>query len=135
MLKLPAAGENVPVRLTVKSAGGRQSWQREFAGHPFITDQREQREGLLVEDFGPTEVCYRLSVSDGALVYQQVKSSLRLGSRRVPIPGPLFPRIAARESASAGGIRGTHVLVRVTLPLIGLLVSYEGRIEREETMP
>jgi hypothetical protein len=134
LLKLPAAGEDITVRLTITNTQGRESWQREFAGQHFITDQREHKAGLLAEDFGPTEVCYKLEVSDGALVYHQVKSALRVGSWRIPIPGPLFPRIAARESAVAGR-RGTHVRVIVTLSLIGLLVSYEGHIEKEETMP
>ena len=134
LLKLPAAGADIPVRLTITNTRGRESWQREFAGQHFITDQREHKAGLLIEDFGPTEVCYRLEVSDGALVYHQVKSALRVGSWRIQIPGPLFPRIAARESALAGH-PGTHVRVVVTLPLIGLLVSYEGHIKEEETLP
>jgi hypothetical protein len=134
LLKLPAVGEDIPVRLTITNTRGREIWHREFAGQRFITGQREYGAGLLIEDFGPTEVWYRLEVSDGALVYHQVKSALRVGSWRIPIPGPIFPRIAARESAPAGN-RGTHVRVIVTLSLIGLLVSYEGHIEKEETMP
>jgi hypothetical protein len=134
LLKLPPAGEDIPVRLTITRTEGRESWQREFAGQRFVTGQREDKTGLLVEDFGLTDVWYRLEVSDGALVYQQVKSALRVGSWHIRIPGPLFPRIAARESPLAGQ-RGTHVRVLVTLSLIGLLVSYEGHIEKEETMP
>jgi hypothetical protein len=133
-LGLPAAGENIPVRLTITTEHGRERWHREFAGRPFITYQRECVGDILAEEFGPTEVWYQLSVSDGALVYRQIKSALRVGHWRIPIPGPLFLHIAARESAVAGRL-GTHVQVQVTLPLIGLLVSYEGHIEEEEMMP
>lgn len=132
LLKLPPAGENIPVHLIITNTPGRERWHREFAGQCFITDQREHSAGLLIEDFGPTEVWYSLEVSDGALIYHQVKSLLRVGSLRIPIPGPLFPSINARESALAGQ-RGARVRVVVTLSLIGLLVSYEGHIEKEET--
>jgi hypothetical protein len=131
LLKLPPAGEDIPVRLTIKSTKGRERWHREFAGHLFITDQRAGG-GLLVEEFGPASICFRLEVTDGSLVYHQIKSALRVGPLRIPIPGPLFPRINARESVPASG-RGTHVKVSVTHSLIGLLVSYEGHIEGEET--
>lgn len=128
-LRLPPAGDDVPVRLTVTQRPEGENWRREFAGQLFITNQREQSGGFLAEDFGPSEVWYRLEVSDGALLYRQVKSRLRMGPLRVPALARMFPRISGRESA-APGERGVRVSVNVNVPLIGLLVSYQGWIEK-----
>lgn len=133
LARLPAPGERVPVRLVVTSRHDGEHWHREFAGKSFVTEQSAHDGHILAERIGPTEIRYSLEVMDHALLYRQQSAALRLGSLRVPLPRWLSPRIAAREWVMPGEMR-TRVSVKVTLPLVGLLVHYEGYVEREERM-
>jgi hypothetical protein len=131
LLRMPAAGENVSVGLVVTPCSDGERWHRTFAGRPFITEQRDHAGKLLAERMGVAETWFRLVVKDGALFYHQTRFTLHVGPWRVPLPGWLSPRIVASEQASAGKTC-VHVSVRVTAPLIGLLIAYGGNIEMEE---
>lgn len=136
VMRLPAAGERVPVRLSVTPFPGGETWRRTFAGNSFDTEQRihSEEQHLMADRIGPTEIITRLEVeADGALVYRPLRVSLRLGDfLRVPIPRSLSPESSAREWASDKE-PGVYVSVRVSLPLVGLLVAYEGYIEEDES--
>jgi hypothetical protein len=103
-------------------------WHRTFGASPIISEQSAGVDGLMIERMGMTEVRYRLEVAGGALYYRQAGTALRLGPIRLPLPRWLAPQIAARESAMPDE-KSTHISVKVTLPLVGLLVSYKGYIE------
>ena len=118
--RLPAAGAQVPVTLRVTTdARGRESWQRNFGGTPLITQQLAINEGLA-EKLGILWLLFDLSVAEGALHYQQKRAWLGLGPVRVPVPHWAAPRIAAREWAEG---EGTQVLVEVSLPVLGPLIT------------
>ncbi|MBA3766307.1 MAG: DUF4166 domain-containing protein [Acidobacteria bacterium] len=129
LLGLPAAGVDIPVKLSVTTHKSGERWQRTFgAGTLFVTEQRAGREsGLMIERIGPTEVRYRLEIAGGALFYRHTGTKLCIGPLRLPLPRWLAPRIAARESAIDE--KSTHISVEVTLPVIGRLISYKGFIE------
>lgn len=129
LLGLPEAGEAVPLRLTVTPHGGGERWHRTFDGRDFITEQRAHAGSLLAERTGPFELLFRLDVEGGALAYRQVGASLGAGGLRVRWPSRLAPRVEARERADGRGVR---VSVRVTAPLLGPLIEYEGRVVWEE---
>lgn len=131
LMRLPRAGGAVPTKLVVTPHASGERWHRTFAGRSFITQQREDAAHLLAERIGLTEIWYRLDAVDGALNYIQTRAGLRLGPLRVPLPSWWSPHIAAREWGK-GREAGVHVSVRVTLPLAGLLIAYEGYVEREE---
>jgi len=128
-MRLPEAGVDIPVRLSVTTHESGERWQRTFgASEPFITEQRAgDASGLMIERIGPTEVRYRLEIAGGALFYRHTGTALCLGPIRLPLPRWLAPRIVARESAIDE--KSTHISVEVTLPLMGRLISYKGFIE------
>ena len=131
LMRLPAAGEKVPVKLIVDVNDEGEHWNRKFADRPFITTQGERAGGLLTERVGLMEIWYRLIVADQALRYEQAKASLRLGALRIPLPRFLAPNISAREWAMEDG-SGVNVSVSVTAPLVGLLINYTGYIVSED---
>jgi hypothetical protein len=130
LLRLPAAGVAVPVTLLITPTSDVEEWRRTFAGRPMVTWQSPSPGGLLVERAGLAELCFRLEVRDGGLIYHPAGAALRLGRLRVPLPRWLAPSVEAHE-APAGQLGRTEVSVRVSLPVLGLLISYEGLMARE----
>ena len=130
MLRLPESGEAVPLLLTVTESGGGERWRRSFAGRDFVTEQRGHAGPLLAERAGPFELLFRLTVEGGALVYSQEGAAVRAGRLRLRVPRRLAPRVGAWERACASG-GGVRVGVRVTAPLAGLLIEYEGLVKTE----
>lgn len=131
LLRMPAVGENVSVGLVVTAHPEGERWHRTFAGKPFITEQRDDDGKFLVERNKGVDVWFRLAVIDGALLYQQTRAILNIGPWRLPLPRRLSTYIVASERAAADK-SSVQVSVRVTMPLIGLLIEYEGNIRMEE---
>lgn len=127
LLGLPKGGESVPLLLSVEPSGGGERWRRNFAGREFVTVQGEHG-GLMAERTGPFEILFRLTAEGGALAYDSEGAFLRVKGLRVRLPRLLAPRVEARERAAAGGV---EVSVRVTSPLTGPLISYEGTVRTE----
>lgn len=130
LLRLPAQGNAVRVSLSVTFAdGGRvERWHRTFEGRAFDTSQREGAGRVLAERAGPLELLFRLSEEGGALVYTPAGAGLRVGPLRVPLPRALAPGVEARERVAGDG-RSVNVRVSARAPLVGVLLSYEGRLE------
>jgi uncharacterized protein DUF4166 len=131
LAQLPAACDAVELLLTVSPSSGREQWQRLFARRAFTTMQWADN-GCLIERVGLSEVRLRLQVIDGALHYRTERVVLRLGPLRVPLPRWLAPRITACETPDGSHLR---VHVDVVLPLVGLLIAYDGVLTKIETMP
>ncbi|HEX8285318.1 MAG TPA: DUF4166 domain-containing protein [Pyrinomonadaceae bacterium] len=130
LLGLPLAGEAVPLLLTVTpEATGGERWRRAFDGRDFVTVQSEHAGSLLAERTGPFELLFRLTVEGGALAYRREGAALRAGRLRLRLPRSLAPSVEALERADGRGVR---VSVRVTAPLVGLLIEYEGLVRMEE---
>ena len=127
---LPIEGDDVPIALTICNVQDGEQWTRRFGDKVFHSRQSAAG-GLLVERFGLMEFRFQLSVEDGSLVYRQQRASIRAGALSVALLSRLAARIAARESRSQG-LDKVHVAVRVELPGLGLLVSYEGDVEKGE---
>jgi Domain of unknown function (DUF4166) len=130
LMRLPRAGARVPVRLVVTRAGRVERWHRTFAGRDFITYQRRTSEGLLAERAGLFELLFSLEERGGVRRYRQVGFALRLGRLRAGLPRRLWPLVSARERVSADGTR-LRASVRVSVPLVGLLLAYGGSVELE----
>ena len=129
LMRLPPGGKAVPLLLSVEPHAGGERWRRNFAGREFVTEQSGHAGPLLAERAGPFELHFRLSVEEGALAYRSEGAFLRVMKLRVRLPRPLAPRVEAWERAAAGGV---SVTVRVTTPLAGLLIHYEGLVGTEE---
>lgn len=77
---------------------------------------------LLIESAGPMRLGFSIAVDETGLQLEQVRAWFLL----VPLPLCLSPRVAAREAATDDG---WHAEVRFSLPIIGLLIRYTGRIQ------
>ena len=133
LLRLPAASEAAEVRLTITAIGRGERWHRTFGGRPMVSTQVERVGGTLGERVGLTEIRFQLRAEDGALRYATVGAAVCVGPVVIPLPSCLAPRVDAWETPAANG--GTHVKVVISLPGGGLLISYEGAIERVEIPP
>ena len=123
-LRLPAPGEAVRVRLSVKVDGDRECWTRTFDRQPLVTRQHRDRHGRMIEQFAGLELRVQLRVQDGGLIYEQVGAALFRGWLR--LPGFLAPRVVGSEMPD--GAVAVRVSVRVAMPLVGLLIAYDGRL-------
>ena len=130
MMKLPPAGDKIDTTLLVSASGDGEHWTRNFGGRVLRTEQYGLPSSFLGERFGALEFRFRLVIEGEALLYQQ--HSVRCVWRRSQwtIPAPIAPRIAAIERAA--GAQAIDIEVRVTLPLVGLLLSYAGRVDFED---
>jgi hypothetical protein len=124
---LPAAGEAVEVRLVVVPRDNGEEWRRAFAGRPLVSFQWKRPDGLLAEHMGFLEMWFRLEVTGGVLIYHPQRAALRLGPLRIPLPRWCAPRVSAWEKPVGDGER-TQVSVEVSMPLLGLLLAYEGTL-------
>lgn len=127
---LPSAGVDVRVMLDVIPCKEGESWRRRFGERVFLTRQRMGQANLLMEEFGPIRIRYRLSVVDGALLYRQVAASLCLGGAGRPLPSWLVPHVSAREWSEGDG-PWVRVRVSVLHRFLGSIFEYEGRIQME----
>ena len=128
-LRLPPAGTSCETRLVIAATGDAERWTRTFRDRTLVTTQRGLADGRLAERFGILELGFRLRTSDGMLTYEQRDAALTLGRWRVPIPRWLSPRVEARERRADRGDR-SHVRVVVRVPVVGVLLAYEGELAR-----
>lgn len=130
LLRLPRVNEAADTRLVIAAGAGGETWHRTFDDRQLDTRQYPTRGGELGERFGPLEFRFRLSASQGSLIFQQTRVALVCGPIRLRIPSAWGPRIDAREDPAGARRIGVHV--RVALPAVGPLVSYDGTIDIED---
>jgi hypothetical protein len=118
---LPAAGEDVPVRVAItRDATGGETWSREFGGHAMVSRLRA-RGGLLEERLGAATFRFRL-VADGGRIDWRLVAVRALG---IPVPLAFFSGVRAAESIDGERYRFD---VEARLPVVGLLVRYGGTL-------
>ena len=123
ILRLPAAGRDVPVEVTFRLDGACEVWTRTFAGRAFSSVQFEgtgRFAGLICERFGPLTFGLALTI-DGA--------RLRLAVRRwslfgIPLPPALGPAGESFEAVDGEGRFNFHV--EIGFPWTGPIVRYRG---------
>ena len=83
-----------------------------------------------MEALGLVLCIFRLRVEGAVLIFDQVGSSL--GGRRFALPIPRFlgPKIDGRATHEGDLV---HVHVKISAPMVGLLVSYEGLVSTESS--
>ena len=129
LFRFPRSGRNIPVEVTFLRQDDREIWVRKFDGKEMRTVQRLKHtpDGvLLIEEFGPFSF---------AMAAPANEEGLRLEPRGItflglPLPRWLLPRVEAHESVEDGRYCFD---VRISLPLLGLLVSYHGQISPMES--
>lgn len=120
LMKLPAAGRQMPVTLSVAEAGPfTLRWERKFGQTPLCTHQHAHQ-GYLVEAMGPGRMVFSLRVADGCLFYDYAAVRFLF----VRVPTVLSPRVGVRVSPEP---EGWHVDVRVEWHG-HLICEYGGRM-------
>ena len=125
LIGFPQAGDQQDVTVVITADAGQEQWVRSFASQQFSSRQKIGSgwfAGLLVESFGPSSFGIELVPVDGRLVYKVLRWSF-LG---IPMPMFLAP---ISETAEFVAEERFCFSVRISLPLIGLLVHYQGYLE------
>ena len=130
VLRKPRASDSVDVRLEVTRDEEGETWCRTFDEVRLETWQREATAGILEERFGLLEFRFRLAADLGALRYEQVSASMRVGPLRLRLPVALAPKVDACERSY--GPACVRVQVRVTWPPAGLILEYDGDVHIED---
>ena len=120
MMRLPPSGSDVPMELSVTPVGGREHWVRRFGNHSMKTKQWQART-LLIEAGGPMRFAFELLANETSVQFKLIRAWFCL----IPLPRFLAPRLEAIETACEGG---WDVVVQFSLPLLGMLIRYEGRV-------
>ena len=130
-LRLPRQSPAADTTLIVTPHAGGELWQRTIDGSRFDTRQYQSPASELAERFGILEFLFQLEESGGGLRFVQREAALTFGPARFRVPRSCAPRVEAREDPE--GTSRVRVGVRVALPLIGLLIAYDGTIEIEDS--
>jgi hypothetical protein len=126
LLGFPAAGEDLPLTLTIQRTMAGETWQRSFAGaqlRSFLS--ASPRPFHYRERFGPFTYEQELPVEDGVL-HLPARRGWLLG---LPLPRFLLAKSCTREFAEDGVF---HFDVGLFAPLTGgLIVRYRGWLRPE----
>ena len=120
LMRMPAAGEDLPVSLEVSPSGTGELWMRAFPGWRFASIHTARR-GLLFERDGPATFVFALDVVDGSMTFT-TKEFHVLG---FPLPAWMAPSVSAVAVPSEAG---WAVTVRMRLPFVGDLLEYHGEV-------
>lgn len=131
--RLPHQAESSQTVLKISVEGAGERWDRNFDGVVFSTSQWTTGDRCLVERFKGWELVFALSVDGLTLVYEQRRARFCVGPLRLRVPRLFAPRIRAMETGVEQN--RVHVEVKVSLPLIGLLIAYDGHLEAEVPNP
>lgn len=123
LLGLPAAGEDIPLTVTMTATPEGEVWERDFAGRRLRSVLTPSPRPYHVrERFGVAAYELELPVVDAALHFT-VRRGWLLG---IPLPSRLLPQSCTREFAMDGVF---HFDVGLYAPLTGgLIVRYRGRL-------
>ncbi len=130
-LGLPPEGQNVPTHLHISSNNSQEHWSRSFGNFSLQTLQYLHSDRLLAECFGKLEFLFQLEVHAGGISFRQHRAAIRLGSLRLPLLSWLSPKIVAEEMPGTTEHQ-TCVHVTVRLPLLGMLIDYQGQMQSPE---
>jgi hypothetical protein len=130
VLRLPAVGAAMPVRLRIDRTAYGEVWRRELGGRALVTRQRVVARGTIEERLGRMLLILDVRAVDGALVIDDREIAFVVGGGRVRIPRWISPRVSAVAAAGSGD--GVLVRVRVSFPGGGLLCAYAGWVREAD---
>jgi saccharopine dehydrogenase-like NADP-dependent oxidoreductase len=120
LMGFPPEGSHA-LHVSFAERDGVERWRRSFGDHTF-TSHLSQRRGRLVERFGALRFAFDLP-SDANGLEMRMRGWSFLG---LPLPLALAPQSRAREWQEQGRFRFD---VPISLPLVGLIVHYAGRLD------
>ncbi len=122
LFRFPPERAETPVHVTMERVGETEVWTRDFDGQKFRSVLSPAGDGVVRERFGPFAFQMSLPVDQGAMG-MPVTHGWFLG---VPLPKALLPRSETREFDEDGVFQFD---VRLSAPLVGLIVHYRGWLE------
>jgi len=130
VFRFPRPGQVVPVTVSIdrtQSAQGTpiEVWTRTFAGKSMTSILSPADDGLVFEQFAPFTFGLRLEL--GTQGIQMPLENWNIGT--LPLPGALAPR--SQTKAHVDDDSRYQFDVRLSGPLVGLLVHYRGWLEPE----
>ena len=127
LMGFPATNPDIAVRVQFDASDGVEIWTRKFGDDRFASRQfagRGQSEHLLCERFGPLTFAMALVVAG-----ERLSLVLRRWSAfGLPLPMWLCPRSDSYESTEQGRF---NFHVRISHPLTGLIIRYDGWLVRQ----
>ena len=120
LVGLPAAGQDVPLTLTV-TRDGREHWARRF-GRRRYASSFVARDGLMIEQMGWLTNIFRFEIVQRAL-HLHLVGCRALG---VPLPAWLRPRCHAIETTDSDALTFD---IPISMPGFGPVIHYRGRLE------
>jgi hypothetical protein len=121
-MRLPREAEAIRVRLKVTPEGDAECWLRQFGDLDLATRQWLQGD-LLTEAAGWLRFVFRLSADTTGMVFSLVQRRVLC----VPLPALLAPCVSA---ATRGNDESWCMDIRVTAPIVGMLVCYSGEMRQ-----
>jgi hypothetical protein len=131
LLRLPRVSEAAETRLVITSDADGEQWRRTFDERRLDTRQYQAGDCELAERIGVLELRFRLEASDGSLLFRQLEAAFLCGPVRLRLPAAWAPSVEAREDPTGPHQIGVHV--RVALPAVGPVLTYDGTIDIEDT--
>jgi hypothetical protein len=126
---LPRTNSDIAVRVRFDAANGVETWMRSFGADHFRSRQfagRGRSDRLLCERFGPLTFAMAL-VAEGDRLSLVLRRWSLFG---LPLPMWLCPRSDSYENTEAGRF---NFHVKISHPLTGLIIRYDGRLTRVRT--
>ncbi len=126
IMRFPRPATDVPVEVELREDKRVETWVRRFGGKEFQSVQefgRGRYDGLIVERFGPMSFGLALVEEDGNLYYLVRRWDI-FG---VAMPRWALPEVVAFEHTARERF---NFSVRVSLPLIGLVIAYRGWLKK-----
>lgn len=120
LMRFPPAGQDVPVEVEMTKISGGEIWRRRFGRRTFRSRLRYLGSGRVSEQFGPLTFDLTLPVTGGRMGMQVSKGRF-LGL--IPLPRWMLPVSETYEFVDKGKFQFD---VRISHPLIGLIVHYRG---------
>jgi len=131
IFNFPKASDSVrvSVHLDLQKKNGKivEKWQRNFAGKTFtslLSLGKGRYSGLMEERFGLVKVYLAMLVRDKKLYFQPERWSFM----KIPLPKFLLPEGESYETEIDGRF---HFDVKLALPYFGLIVAYQGWLEKD----
>lgn len=119
LFRFPPERAETPVSVRMERVGAREIWTRNFDGQVFRSVLTAAGKGKVRERFGPFTFQMSLPLVAGEME-MPVTHGWFLG---VPLPKAMLPRSETREYDHDGVF---HFDVKISAPLAGLVVHYEG---------
>ncbi|MEI7669694.1 MAG: DUF4166 domain-containing protein [Pseudomonadota bacterium] len=122
LLSLPKTNENAEVIVHFESKNEKELWNRSFNGEKFNSLQWQVGD-LLYERLNFTTLIFKI-VATNQMLDLQLQQVYVFGIHQMRF---ICPKVIARETETDNKF---HFFIQTTLPLLGLLVEYEGSLER-----